>query len=69
MHNPLSSVAREIGHWRHFFRTRDAAIARAEPGQFCHDLPRDEAPTEWAETEWPDTCPAALECTPSENPA
>jgi hypothetical protein len=69
MNTALSTVAREISHWRHFFRTRDAALARAEPGQSSHGLPRDEAPTEWAETEWPDTCPAALEWTPSENSA
>lgn len=57
----LYSAAREIGHWRHFFRTRDAALRRAEPGHLPARERSDCAPdteylpTEWAETEWPDT--------------
>lgn len=54
------SAAREISHWRHFFRTRDAALRRAGPATVPFE--RDDthpdtlyAPTEWAETEWPDT--------------
>lgn len=56
-----TSAAREIGHWRHFFRTRDAALARAHP-KAAGPRPgagevddTEYAPTEWAETEWPDT--------------
>lgn len=57
MKTPASSAAREISHWRHFFRTRDAALQRAG---MRHAVPRDApdteyAATEWAETEWPDT--------------
>lgn len=55
MKTSLTSLAQEINHWRHFFRTRDAALARAEPGRRAVDVPFDEAPTEWAETQWPDT--------------
>jgi hypothetical protein len=55
MKTSLTSLAHEISHWRHFFRTRDAALARAEPGRRVAGIPFDEAPTEWAETEWPDT--------------
>lgn len=57
----LSFAAREIGHWRHFFRTRDAALRRAEPGSARRRHTAGEtgdteyAPTEWAETQWPDT--------------
>jgi len=54
--------AREIAHWRQFFRSRDTAIALAG---LAGPQPRRSrgngggptfAPTEWAETEWPDTC-------------
>ena len=57
----LSTAAHEIGHWRHFFRTRDAALALAESGAAAlrHTADArsdtDYAPTEWAETQWPDT--------------
>ena len=57
-----SPAARATGHWLHFFRTRDAALALAESGAagLRHTAAGradddDYAPTEWAETEWPDT--------------
>jgi len=56
-----SSAAREISHWRNFFRTRDAALHRAHPDRpgarpSANAAGESEyAPTEWAETEWPDT--------------
>lgn len=55
MKNSPSTVIREIAHWRHFFRSRDAALARAMPAQQADGPEVDYAPTEWAETEWPDT--------------
>ncbi|MCW5667902.1 MAG: hypothetical protein KIT35_29045 [Piscinibacter sp.] len=60
MKTRVLSAAREISHWRHFFRTRDAALRRA--GTSSLPFERDDThpdtlypPTEWAETEWPDT--------------
>lgn len=56
-----SAAAREIAHWRHFFRSRDAALSRSQPAQRARarsspaEAEREFAPTEWAETEWPDT--------------
>ena len=58
MKTTLSSAARELSHWRHFFRTRDAALHRAQPtsaGARWAPGDTEYAPTEWAETEWPDT--------------
>lgn len=52
----LTSAARAFGHWRHFFRSRDAALRRADqPAPRRADADTEYAPTEWAETEWPST--------------
>ncbi|MBX3608038.1 MAG: hypothetical protein KF788_22385 [Piscinibacter sp.] len=63
MKTSLTTLAQEIGHWRNFFRTRDAALARAaQAARGREDLAYDELPTEWAETEveWFDTLPGSL---------
>lgn len=55
MKTSLSSAAREIQHWRNFFRTRDDALRRAARASDATP-PASEYPlTEWAETDWPDT--------------
>lgn len=61
MKTPTSSLlSREIAHWRHFFRTRDAAIAKANSarpraqaqGEDDGDSVDPFADTEWADTDW-----------------
>jgi len=60
MHLP-TAISREIDHWRHFFRTRDAALAKADPSRkrFADQHAADSgdysdsfADTEWADTDW-----------------
>lgn len=56
MKTQTTSVAHVLGHWRHFFRSRDAALQQAEqpaPRQAAAET--EYAATEWAETEWPST--------------
>lgn len=51
------SPARVLGHWSHFFRSRDTALEQsgAQPAELADTPTTAYQPTEWAETEWPDT--------------